>query len=650
MNSIGHNQPALRLVSVLQGAAYGCHQPVLLMELSLPANIEPHWLAIDEAVSGIMGEPFAAGGDGDGAQLVLGFTRRLLRLAQQVQRRAGLPVIGMGRLLGARHNGLEEIVALLAAPYAPRYPREAFAALLWASQTLLHLITMEVTPPALADASRELASLDERLEGTRPGNSNSLRFLSAAHEAGIPWDWVAGPWIQFGWGRNQCALNSSILDTTASMGVNLARDKTACAHVLRRAGLPVPAHGLANNLDEAKAIAGRLGYPVVIKPPALDGGAGVASGLGSAVDLEQAWSETARYGAQVLVERHQPGEDFRLLVFNGRMVWAVGRQPAGVLGDGVQSVEVLVDLTNQDPRRGYQATASLRPLILDEEALGLLAEQGLTRESIPEPAQFVRLHRAANISSGGTPFVVTDRVHPDNRELVERAVNLLRLDLAGVDLIIPDIARSWRETGAAIIEINAQPQLVSASQTHLYRQILESRAPNRGRIPIAIVMGESSAHDVALQVLRNLRPGPAKVGLASRHGLWLADRVIGCSGLTPFEAGRALLAQRDTAALLLVIDDASIIASGLPVDRFDLLALPDSNAVTEAAGGWLPRAIALTTPHCTGQVIGNSEKVLSICQTQRLQLPLEALAASDRNVLIARLTSWFDRHVTTVVK
>ena len=326
---------------------------------------------------------------------------------------------------------------------------------------------------------------------------------------------------------------------------------------------------LAGSLDQARAIAERLGYPVVIKPPALDGGVGVAAGLGSAADLDQAWSETASHGAQVLVEKHQPGDDFRLLVFDGRMVWAVGRQPAGVTGDGEQTVEALVTQANQDPRRGYQATASLRPLILDEEALGLLAEQGFTRQGVPEAGRFVRLRRAANISSGGTPFVVTDRVHPDNRDLVERAVNLLRLDLAGVDLIIPDISRSWRETSAAIIEINAQPQLVAASQTHLYAQILASRAPNGGRIPVAIVIGKAARMRWRCRCCENLRHGAAKVGLASRQGLWLADRVIGRSGLTPFEAGRALLAQRDTAALLLVIDDASVIGSGLPVDRFD---------------------------------------------------------------------------------
>lgn len=648
MDNALQNQSLLRMASVLDGAAYGCYQPVVLVELSLPTNVSPDWPEIDKVVAGILGELPNVGEQTDEAPLLQGFSQRALRLTSHVQLRAGLAVFETGRVLGARRKNQEEFTVLMAIPYAPRYPREAFAALLWASQTLLRLVTRPGDPQAADDARSDLLVLDERLAKGRPGDTNSLRFVRAAHEAKIPWDWVVGPWVQFGWGRNQCALNSSILDTTTSMGVQIARDKVMCAQILRRAGLPVPVYGLAGSLDQGRAIAERIGYPVVIKPPALDGGVGVAAGLGSAADLEHAWSETARHGAQVLVEKHQPGEDFRLLVFNGRMVWAVGRQPAGVTGDGEQTVEALVNLANLDPRRGYQANASLRPLILDEEALSLLAAQKLARDGVPEAGRFVRLRRAANISSGGVPVVVTECVHADNRELVERAVNLLRLDLAGVDLIIPDISRSWRETGAAIIEVNAQPQLVAASQTHLYGQILASRAPHNGRIPVAIVIGTDGAHDLALQVLQNLQDGAAKVGLASRQGLWLGHRLIGRAGLAPFGAGRALLAQRDLAALLLVIDDASVIGSGLPVDRFDLLVLPGSDTGAEATVDWLPRMLALSAPHCTGGIIGTSENALSLCRQRGLQLPLDALAASDRGGLVARLTAWFERRLIPV--
>ena len=39
------------------------------------------------------------------------------------------------------------------------------------------------------------------------------------------------------------------------------------------------------------------------------------------------------------------------------------------------------------------------------------------------------------------------------------AAQAVRLDLAGVDIILPDPKRSWFETGALVCEINAQPAL-----------------------------------------------------------------------------------------------------------------------------------------------------------------------------------------------
>jgi biotin carboxylase len=46
------------------------------------------------------------------------------------------------------------------------------------------------------------------------------------------------------------------------------RDKARMKTVLRNAGLPVAHHGLAAGIDDAVAIARRIGFPLVIKPPA----------------------------------------------------------------------------------------------------------------------------------------------------------------------------------------------------------------------------------------------------------------------------------------------------------------------------------------------------------------------------------------------
>src|SRR5690606_8124879 len=125
---------------------------------------------------------------------------------------------------------------------------------------------------------------------------------------------------------------------------------------------------------------------------------------------------------------------YRIVVFRGKAIWAKERRPAGVTGDGKSTIRELVAAVNADPRRGSDVYAPLKKLRLDEEAEKLLARDGLTFDSVPQGGAFVPLRRRANVSAGGTPVAVTDRMHPDNARAAERAAELVGLDLAGVDL------------------------------------------------------------------------------------------------------------------------------------------------------------------------------------------------------------------------
>jgi biotin carboxylase len=57
--------------------------------------------------------------------------------------------------------------------------------------------------------------------------------------------------------------------------VRNCRDKLRTRRLLERAGLPSARYALAHGLDEARAAADRIGYPVVVKPRALAGSSGV---------------------------------------------------------------------------------------------------------------------------------------------------------------------------------------------------------------------------------------------------------------------------------------------------------------------------------------------------------------------------------------
>ncbi|MGH2671498.1 MAG: carbamoyl-phosphate synthase large subunit, partial [Actinomycetota bacterium] len=59
---------------------------------------------------------------------------------------------------------------------------------------------------------------------------------------------------------------------TPAQAIDLAEDRGKFAEMLHELEIPAPAHGEARDLDEARAIAARVGYPVVVRPSYVLGG------------------------------------------------------------------------------------------------------------------------------------------------------------------------------------------------------------------------------------------------------------------------------------------------------------------------------------------------------------------------------------------
>ncbi len=62
---------------------------------------------------------------------------------------------------------------------------------------------------------------------------------------------------------------------TSAAAIDLAEDRGAFGEVLRRAGLPAPAFGMATTFAAAQEIAARIGYPVLVRPSYVLGGRGM---------------------------------------------------------------------------------------------------------------------------------------------------------------------------------------------------------------------------------------------------------------------------------------------------------------------------------------------------------------------------------------
>jgi cyanophycin synthetase len=250
----------------------------------------------------------------------------------------------------------------------------------------------------------------------------------------------------------------------------------------------------------------RIGFPVVVKPLDANHGRGVSINLTEDEQVAVAFSkalENAR-GNSVLVESYIEGFDHRMLVVNGELVAVAKRVPGHVKGDGKSTIEQLIDDVNSDPRRGIGHEKVLTRLELDDQANRLMTKAGLDKDNVLPAGEIFYLRSTANLSTGGTAIDMTDVVHPDNREMAQRAVGAVGLDVGGVDFLTQDISRSYKEIGGAIVEVNAAPGF----RMHV--------APSEGQ-----------SRDVSGKVMDMLFPpgSPTRIPIASITGVFQSKAI-----------------------------------------------------------------------------------------------------------------------------
>ena len=282
----------------------------------------------------------------------------------------------------------------------------------------------------------------------------------------------------------------------------------------------------------------------------------------------------------------------------------------------------------------------------------LLFKAGVSLSTIPGKGEFVRLRRIANVACGGMPVAVFEHVHPDNSLLAVRAAAALHLDLAGVDLLIPDISRSWRESGAMVCEVNAQPNLGGITSVHIYGQILRNLVQGSGRIPIAVIIGASPEWNLAAAIAVRLNDAGLVAGRGDHEGVTTGFDTITSGAVDPSTGGRILIGEKGVDAVVLCINDTSLLRTGLPFPRFDLLVLAGPHIVLPAGQNRESRAIYLrdlfnaVSPCCDGTVLvaaGSGMEVRALPPSSSAELLKEPVA---RHALVDTITDMmiaFDR-------
>ncbi len=435
----------------------------------------------------------------------------------------------------------------------------------------------EGSPDLHDDVEDFLAYADRRSLGP-----SAMELVRAAQARDIPvYRLNDASLIQVGQGKYQQRIEAALTSKTSHIAVEIASDKNLANRLLADLGLPVPKQRVVYDVDEAVAAAERIGYPVVIKP--LDGnhGRGVTVNIAGEDGVADAFETAEAEGSAVVVETMLRGDDHRLLVVNGQLAAAARRVPGHVKGDGRHTIAELVDIVNQDPRRGVGHENVLTRIELDNQAKGLLEERGYTADTVPADGEEVYLRKTANISTGGTAVDVTDTIHPDNKLMAERAIQAIGLDVGAVDFLTTDITKSYRDTGGGICEINAGPGLrmhIAPSEgtpRDVGGAIMDMLFPpgTQSRIPIAALTGTNGKTTTSRMLAHILKMAGHVVGQTSTDAVMIDGNVTVKGDMTgPYSANMVL---RDPTVDIAVLETArgGIVRSGLGYNFCDVGAV-----------------------------------------------------------------------------
>jgi len=420
-----------------------------------------------------------------------------------------------------------------------------------------------------------------RYAQSRALGPSTASLVDAAEERGIPWIRLNRySLVQFGHGKYQQRIQATTTGRTGNIAVELAGDKEETNEILRDLGLPVPEQRIVRREGDAVRAAKRIGFPVVLKP--LDGnhGRGVSINLKTADEVEVGFKKAMDHGRTVIVESYIEGFDHRLLVVNGELVAAAKREPGHVIGDGKHTIEQLVDIVNEDPRRGVGHEKVLTRLEFDHQAERLLGKIGYDKDTVLEKDEVVYLRSTANLSTGGTALDVTDVIHPDNREMAIRAINAIGLDIGGVDFLTNDISLSYREAGGGICEVNAGPGFrmhVAPSEgtpRDVAGPVIDMLFPpdSPTRVPIAAVTGTNGKTTTSRMLAHILKMTGFTVGMTSTDGVYIDGKLTVSGDMTGPTSAHMILRDPSVDAAVMETARGGMLRSGLGYRRCNVAA------------------------------------------------------------------------------
>jgi len=444
-------------------------------------------------------------------------------IALEIQTLAGMEC-GFGRTREMSERGVYNVVFSYYEKRAGRYAAKAAVRI---AENLIEGKDIEL--------EKHVQNLREIREEDRLGPSTGS-LVEEAEKRKIPWIRLNNrSLVQLGYGVNQKRIQATVASTTGSIAVEIACDKEDTKELLEAAEIPVPRGRIIRDQEDLENAIDRLGYPLALKPIAGNHGRGITTNVKNMEDAIEALRIAKEHSRRVIVEQFITGFDHRVLVINYKFEAAAVRKPACVVGDGQSTIQELIDKVNEDPRRGFGHEKVLTAITINDQTINFLKDQNLTLESVPEKDKEILVKPTANLSTGGTAEDITDQVHPSIITMCERVARIIGLDICGIDIMAPSLFRPMKETGGAILEVNAAPGFrMHLEPTHglprnVAEPVIDMLFPNNrsyDRIPIIAISGTNGKTTTSRLTSHIVKSAGYNVGYTTTDGVYIGDELM----------------------------------------------------------------------------------------------------------------------------
>jgi cyanophycin synthetase len=500
------------------------------------------------------------------------------------------------------------------------------------------------------DLELDIQELREIREKVRFGPSTQALLDEAALRK-IPYLRLnASSLVQLGYGVHQKRIEATTTEKTSIIATDIACNKRVTKELLMDMGVPVPKGYTVRRAEDLEVTIEDVGgYPVVIKPLNANHGKGITVNIRDLETAETAYDAAKEYSPIVLVEKHVQGDDYRLLVVNNKLRAVAKRIPARVVGDGYSTIDELIEQVNTDPRRGYGHENVLTQIAIDEMTIRLLEQKGYRLSDVLPRGEVCVLKSTANLSTGGVAIDCTDIIHPYNAFIAERAAQIVGLDVAGIDLICPDITVPIHENGGAIVEVNASPGLRMhlAPSEGIARNVAEPiidmlfPAGTQTRIPIIAITGTNGKTTTTRLTAHILKGVGLRVGFTTTDGVYIQNHQIAKGDMTgPYSAQLVL---RDPTVEVAVLETArgGILREGLGFPGCDIgvvlnvtsdhLGVGDIDTLEEMAR---VKSVVVESVHEGGYAILNADDRLVAAMAENVRATIAYFSMDPENAIV----------------